>query len=99
MAEHSNCGPERRAVRRAVPAAPGVTLDTSPRNGCRIATKVAIGELARNGAASRFPLTVVSAQELEVPMRELADFIRRHTAGAGVPSVRNQEGIHAHTTH
>ncbi len=40
----------------AVPSAPGVTHDTSPPNGCRIATKVAIWELAENRAAYSKPL-------------------------------------------
>ena len=42
--------------RRAVPSAPGVATDTSPPNGCRIATKVAIWELAENPVACEKPL-------------------------------------------
>ncbi len=34
----------------------GSWTDTSPRNGCRIATKVAIGELAENAVACGEPL-------------------------------------------
>jgi hypothetical protein len=34
----------------------GSWTDTSPPNGCRIATLVAIGELAENAAACREPL-------------------------------------------
>ena len=67
----------------------GSWTDTSPRNGCRIATLVAIWELAANAAASSSSLTVVSAQELAVPVRELVDFIRRHATFARAPSIRN----------
>jgi hypothetical protein len=51
---------ERRVVplwptkRRAVPSAPGVATDTSPRFGCCLETKVAIRELAGNVEASNF---------------------------------------------
>ena len=67
----------------------GSWTDTSPRNGCRIATTVAIWELAGNAAASNSSLTVVSAQELAVPIRELVDFVRHHAAIARTPSIRN----------
>src|SRR5258708_3775955 len=67
----------------------GSWIDTSPRNGCRIATMVAIWELAANAAASRSSLTVVSAQELAVPVRELVDFVGRQSAFARAPSISN----------
>ena len=65
------------------------SIDTSPRSGCRIATLVAIWELAANTAASNSSLTVVSAQELAVPVRELVDFVSHHAAIGGAPSIRN----------
>ncbi len=58
----------------------GSWTDTSPRSGCRIATMVAIWELAANAAASNSSITVVSAQELAVPVRELVDFVSHHAA-------------------
>ncbi len=64
-------------------------FDTSPRNGCRIASMVAIWELAENVPASNSSLTVVSAQELVVPVQELVDFVRHHAAIARVLSIRN----------
>jgi hypothetical protein len=67
----------------------GSWTDTSPRNGCRIATMVAIWELARNAAASNSSLTVVSARELAVPVWELVDFPRHHAAIARIASIRN----------
>jgi hypothetical protein len=67
----------------------GSWTDTSPRNGCRLATMVAIWELAANAAASNSSLTVVSAQELAVPARELVDFVRHHAAIPHAPYVRN----------
>jgi len=67
----------------------GNWTDTSPRNGCRIATMVAIWELAAHAAASNSSLTVVPAQELAVPVRELVDFVRHHAAIAHTPSIRN----------
>ncbi len=67
----------------------GSWIDTSPRNGCRIATMVAIWELAANAAASRSSLTVVSAQELAVPVRELVDFPMHHATIDGAPSIWN----------
>jgi len=77
----------------------GSWTDTSPHNGCRIATMVAIWELAANAAASNSSLTVVSAWELAVPVRELVDFVRYQAAVARAPSIRNKEEIHAHTAH
>ncbi|PYT40641.1 MAG: hypothetical protein DMG45_15640 [Acidobacteria bacterium] len=77
----------------------GNWTDTSPRNGCRIATMVAIWELAANAAASNSSLTAVSAQELAVPVWELLDFVSHHAAIARAPSIRNKEEIHAHTAH
>jgi len=41
---------------------------------------VAIWELAANAAASNSSITVVSAQELAVPVRELVDFVSHHAA-------------------
>ena len=49
--------------------------DTSPRNGCCLATNGALGELARNAAARHFPLTVVARRALEVPVWEPVDFL------------------------
>jgi hypothetical protein len=59
----------------AVPSAPGVTHDTSPPNGCRIATKVAIWELAENRAAYSKPLHTERGKQLLVPVWELVDFM------------------------
>jgi hypothetical protein len=67
----------------------GSWADTSPPNGCRRATKVAIWELAANTAARNSLLTVVSAQELAVPIRELVDFVRHHVAIVRVHSIQN----------
>jgi hypothetical protein len=50
---------------------------------------VAIRELVANAADSNSPLTIVSAQELAVPIRELVDFVRHHAAIARTPSIRN----------
>src|SRR5204862_232302 len=91
-----------RRIRRAMKSGAfgtGSWTDTSPHNGCRIATMVAIGELAANAAASNSSLTVVSAWELAVPVRELVDFVRYQAAVARAPSIRNKEEIHAHTAH
>ena len=60
---------------------------------------VAIGELVENAAASHSSLTVVSVQELAVPVWELVDFVKHHAAIDGAPSIRNQEEIYAHTAH
>jgi len=49
----------------------------------------AIWELAANAAASNSSLTVVSAQELAVAVRELVDFVSHHAAIDGAPSIRN----------
>jgi hypothetical protein len=54
--------------------------DTSPRDGCCMATEVAIRELAVNAAASNAPLAVVALQESRVPLWELIDFVRRNAA-------------------
>jgi hypothetical protein len=69
--------------------AAGVFLDTSPRNGCCTATKVAVWELAANTAASRCSLTVVPEQELAVPVWELVDFVRQRADDAFTLSSRN----------
>ena len=53
----------------------GSWMDTSPRDGCCMATRVAIRELAANTAASNLPLTVVAAQEFAVPVWELVEII------------------------
>jgi hypothetical protein len=83
----AGCGPAEGGVagfwptkRRAVPSAPGVGLDTSPRFGCCMATKVAIRELAANTAASNFPLRVVAVLQRVVSLGELVDFVGRRTA-------------------
>jgi hypothetical protein len=68
------------AKKRAVPSAPGVGLDTSPRFGCCMATKVAIWELAANAAASNFPLAVVRSHRSLVRVWELVDFVGRQFA-------------------
>jgi len=62
----------------------GVGYDTSPRDGCCMATPVAIRELAANAAASSSPLTVVAAQRLAVSVWELADSVGRHAVLASV---------------
>ncbi len=67
----------------------GSWTDTSPRNGCRIATMVAIWELAANAAASDSSLAVVFEQELAVPVRELVDFVGRQDAFARAPYIWN----------
>ncbi len=61
--------------RGAVPSAPGVGRDTSPPNGCRTATKVAIWELAENPVACGKPIYESAAQHLLVPVWELTDFM------------------------
>ena len=94
--DSANRWPERRSANSGA-FGTGSWTDTSPRNGCRIATMVAIGELAANAAASSSSLTVVSAQELAVPVRELVDFVRHHAAVARAHAIRNQEEIYAHT--
>ena len=50
-------------------------FDTSPPNGCRIATKVAIWELAENRALTVSHFTESAAQQLLVPVWELVDFM------------------------
>jgi hypothetical protein len=67
----------------------GSWTDTSPRNGCRIATMVAIWELAANTAASDSMFTVVSEQEHAVPIWELVDFVRHHAPMDGATSIRD----------
>src|SRR5271166_5393458 len=83
----AGCGPaECRAVgfwptkRRAVPSAPGVGLDTSPRFGCCTATNVAIREVAANTTASVCLLDMVPAHQPAVPVWELIDFVCRQIA-------------------
>jgi hypothetical protein len=49
--------------------------DTSPRDGCCMATRVAIRELVANTAASNLPLTVVTEQKAAVSVCELVDFV------------------------
>ena len=51
------------------------STDTSPPNGCRMATTVAIGELAQIEEASVFSLTVVPVVQPMVPEGELVDFM------------------------
>lgn len=58
-----------------VPSAPGVPHDTSPPNGCRIATKVAIGELAENPVACGEPLYSKRRAVTMVPVWEPVDFM------------------------
>jgi hypothetical protein len=77
----AGCGPAEGAVlgfwptkRRAVPSAPAVGLDTSPRTGCCLATKVAIRELAGNVEPSNFFARVVRYHRSLVPIGELVDF-------------------------
>jgi hypothetical protein len=53
----------------------GSWTDTSPRNGCCMATKVAIQELAANTVANNFSLTVVRSHRSLVPIWELVDFV------------------------
>lgn len=53
----------------------GSWTDTSPPNGCRIATKVAIGELAEKRALTASHFTQSAAQQLLVPVWELVDFM------------------------
>ena len=55
----------------------GSWTDTSPRDGCCMATRVAIRELAANTAASNFPLAVLAAKLPTVPVWELVDFVGR----------------------
>ena|SRR5437660_9098563 len=94
--DSANRWPERRSAKSGA-SGTGSWTDTSPRNGCHIATMVAIWELAANAAATNPSLTVVSAQELAVPVRELVDFVRHHAAVARAHAIRNQEEIYAHT--
>jgi len=60
----------------------GSFADTSPRNGCCIATLVAIRELAANAAASESLLALVAVQEPVVPVWELTDFTGIHAVTA-----------------
>jgi hypothetical protein len=76
--------PERRGA-----FGTGSFVDTSPRNGCCIATLVAIWELAANTAASGSSLTVVAVQELVVPVWELTDFAGNHAVTAYLSSIQN----------
>ena len=64
-------------------------MDTPPRNGCRIATLVAIRELAANAAASESSLAVVAVQEPVVPVWELTDFTGNHAVTAYLSSNQN----------
>jgi hypothetical protein len=70
-------------------AAQREVYDTSPRNGCCIATQVAIRELGANAAASESPLTVVAAQESEGPVWEPIDFVGRDAAPSTLLSNQN----------
>jgi hypothetical protein len=56
----------------------GSWTDTSPRDGCCMATRVAIRELAANTAASNSPLPVFAKRNPTVPVWELVDFVGRH---------------------
>jgi hypothetical protein len=53
----------------------GSWTDTSPPNGCRKATKAAIGELAENSVACGKPLPSERRAATLVPVWELVDFI------------------------
>ena len=53
----------------------GSWTDTSPPNGCRIETKVAIWELAENRAVTVSHFAQSAAQQLLVPVWELVDFM------------------------
>src|SRR5712692_7925641 len=87
-AKGPNCRPLANEEKSGAFGTGGWT-DTSPRNGCRIATMVAIWELAANAAASDSSLAVVFEQELAVPVRELVDFVGRQDAFARAPYIWN----------
>ena len=53
----------------------GSWTDTSPPNGCRTATKVAIGELVENPVACDKPLLIERRAVTLVPVWELVDFV------------------------
>src|SRR5690349_21551077 len=78
------------ARRRTVPSAPGVELDTSPRFGCCLETKVAIRELPGNVETSNFSLNVARSRRLLVPIGELVDSAGR-LASTLVRFSHNQE--------
>jgi hypothetical protein len=84
--------------RRAVPSAPGVATDTSPRFGCCLATNSAIWELAANAAASNFSLTVARSRQSLVSVWELVDFIGRQFAPTHLFFSQNKEVPNAFTT-
>jgi hypothetical protein len=88
-----------RVLRRAVPTAPGVGLDTSPRFGCCTATKVAIRELVANAAARHFSFTVLRSQQSLVPVGELVDFVGRQAAPNCLPVIQNYGVRNAYTTY
>src|SRR5258708_38337458 len=94
----AGCGPAEGGVagfwptkRRAVPSAPGVGLDTSPRFGGCLETKVAIRELPGNVGARNFSLTVARSRRLLVPIGELVDSAGRQFASTLCLCSQNQQ--------
>ncbi len=53
----------------------GSWTDTSPPNGCRTATKVAVWELAEKAVACGKTVKYSAARQLLVPVWELVDFM------------------------
>jgi hypothetical protein len=67
-----NRWPERRSAKSGA-FGTGSWMDTSPRFGCCLETKVAIRELAENVAANNFFAPVVRSHQPLVPIGELVD--------------------------
>jgi hypothetical protein len=70
--DSSNHWPERRSAKSGA-FGTGSWMDTSPRFGCCLETKVAIRELAENVAAINFFAPVVRPHRPLVPIGELVD--------------------------
>ena len=66
----------------------GSWTDTSPHNGCCMATEVAIRELAVTTARSNFSLAVARSRPFLVPVWELIDSIGRQFATPRLYPVR-----------
>jgi hypothetical protein len=88
--DSSNHRPERRSAKSGA-FGTGSWMDTSPRNGCCLATKVAIWELAENVAPTNFFAPVVRSHRPLVPIGELVDFAGRQFARARLLFNQKQE--------
>ena|SRR5271165_5451559 len=88
--DSSNHRPERRSAKSGA-FGTGSWMDTPPRFGCCLETKVAMRELAENVAATNFFAPVVRSHQPLVPIGELVDSAGRKFAPTRMLFSQNQE--------